>query len=440
MRFPFQTLTSVFGFTKNPQARWLEQAKEQNVIINVRNKEIITQLKMIELTKEELQLVKVIQKLVKENIGLIVDGFYQTIVGIDILREIIIKNSSVEKLKKTLEVHLIEMFDGRIDDQFIEKRLKVAIIHYQIGLDPKWYMGAFQNLQATLLHMVHNHVANRDEALSINLVITKILNFEQQIVLEGYEKENIRQRESQYQEVKELLKSKIIETVERLAVLSEQTSASVQELFASSSEVSSNLQRTAIQAKATQDLAEDGQNRLNALEARINSIHNRTKQMEKAVMQLKQSSDEIRQVVNLVQEIAEQTNLLALNSAIEAARAGEHGKGFSVVSSEVRKLAEQTKFSVGQIKTLIEQTNHFSTEVVASIKEVQDLVGKGYDESQGSKASFNNIVGSMQHNISAVQYVEKEMKELVLIIQEIGVATQNVAVSSDNLYETTKNV
>src|SRR5690606_19614531 len=69
---------------------------------------------------------------------------------------------------------------------------------------------------------------------------------------------------------------------------------------------------------------------------------------------LTEKAKEINKIVVLIDTLSKQTNLLSLNAAIEASRAGEAGRGFNVVATEIRSLAEQTKVAAGQINDLIE--------------------------------------------------------------------------------------
>ena len=89
---------------------------------------------------------------------------------------------------------------------------------------------------------------------------------------------------------------------------------------------------------------------------------------------LSEKAQEIGKVLGLISDIAEQTNLLALNATIEAARAGEAGRGFAVVASEVKALAEQTGKATEQISVQINAIQDATNTSVASINDISEQI------------------------------------------------------------------
>jgi methyl-accepting chemotaxis protein len=100
----------------------------------------------------------------------------------------------------------------------------------------------------------------------------------------------------------------------------------------------------------------------------------RVKRTDEIVTSLARDAKKIGEVVLLIQEIAEQTNLLALNATIEAARAGDAGRGFSVVASEVKTLANQTARATQQIASQVTSIQLVSNEAVQAISEIREII------------------------------------------------------------------
>ncbi|WP_221800087.1 globin-coupled sensor protein [Paenibacillus typhae] len=402
--------------------------------------ELNEQMRMIDLTEEDLSLLRLMKPTVEREIDYITDQFYNTVLGVNKLEAIILEHSSIERLKRTLKEHIIEIFDGNVDEQYIAKRLTIAKIHKRVGLEPKWYLSAFQNLQNVFITVVYGETLKDNERLKAVQTLTKLLNLEQQLVLEAYEKENIREKEEQYLVVKNELKQKIAEFSGELVDLSMDTNAAVEQLVASSNEVNNTFRRTASTAVESREMAKDGQDQLGSLSGQINLIYESTNEMERSVNELSSSSQQIQRIVAAVQDIADQTKILSLNATIEAARAGEHGKGFSVVASEVSRLAEDTKSTVIRIGDLTHKSVALTNQVVNEIRKVQELTKSGKEQSVETSRLFSEIVESMQSSTQEIVVVEEEIRVLIQTIEGIGATTAQSAASAEYFRSATDNL
>lgn len=391
---------------------------------------------MVDLTDEDLWVLSRLKPLVTEHIETIVTRFYQNLEHESSLMEIIHDNSSVDRLKKTLTIHIQEMFSGVIDEAFLEKRIRIAHVHLRIGLLSKWYLGAFQDLLLSMLKIFENALSDEEYRRSVKAV-TKILNIEQQIVLEAFEDEHARLRRLD-EESKNELHRQIKDTSGSLAAIFAETTGAVQELVDKSSEIAETSRAGTKTAVSVEQKSIGGKKELEEQEQQMNQMGSKMTQIEQEIKKLEEIAPQIEKIFGIVTGIAEQTNLLSLNASIESARAGEHGKGFAVVANEVRKLSDDTKKTVSTVSELVNNTNAQISIVTKHITDVNQLVNESKDKMSEINRLFDDIVSNMKTSKEQSGRIEGDLQSFLSGLQDVNAAVSQVAVSVDSLVELTK--
>jgi methyl-accepting chemotaxis protein len=233
----------------------------------------------------------------------------------------------------------------------------------------------------------------------------------------------------------------------RIASSAEQTSLQAQAVSAAAEEISRSVDTVSAGSEQMgASIREISQNATEAAQVAAEAV-GLAGRTSVTMNQLGESSSEIGNVIKTITSIAEQTNLLALNATIEAARAGEAGKGFAVVASEVKDLAQETARATEDISqrvsaiqsdtegavTAIEEI----TRVIARISDFQTTIASAVEEQTATTAEMNRSVGEaaagsgeIAQNISGVAEAARMTTEGV---QESQQATNELARMSAEL-------
>ena len=199
-------------------------------------------------------------------------------------------------------------------------------------------------------------------------------------------------------------------------------------------------------AENTEQVVNDGMKTVDNLRQKTNDTKKATDTVIGDIEHLEKESQAIYGIVETINGIAEQTNLLSLNASIEAAKAGEFGRGFSVVASEIRKLADQSLKSSGEIAKIIKRIEDQMKKTAMTAKHTETIVLSQEEVLSSTVRVFTdinkhveNLTINLNQIVTGTEGIENAKKDTLRSIESISATTQETAAATEELSAITVN-
>ncbi len=227
----------------------------------------------------------------------------------------------------------------------------------------------------------------------------------------------------------------------------QQTTVTMEELTQSGAQISERAQQVAAAAEATTTAGQAGMQAMERTSRTMEAIREQAEAVAENVVSLSEKTQAIGEIISTVNDIAEQSHLLALNAAIEAAAAGEHGRSFSVIASEVKNLADQSREATVQVRGILGDIQKGITSSVMLTEEAVKRIESGRQQASVADQTIRVLSDSVQQSVQAFQQIvagssqqQIGFSQVMKAVRDIGQASQQTATSTQQLERAALNL
>jgi len=227
----------------------------------------------------------------------------------------------------------------------------------------------------------------------------------------------------------------------------QQTTITMEEVTQSGAQISERAKQVAASAEATASASHAGLQAMENTTRTMEGIREQAEAVAENVVSLSEKTQAIGEIISTVNDIAEQSHLLALNAAIEAAAAGEHGRSFSVIASEVKNLADQSREATVQVRGILGDIQKGINSSVMLTEEAVKRVDSGKQQVDVADRTIRTMSENIQQSVQAFQQIvagsnqqQIGFTQVMQAVRDIGQASQQTAASTQQLEKAALNL
>ena len=423
-------------------------------------------LAFLGLDNETRQELREFSPTLQQALPTLMDGFYHHVREWPALAAMFKDNASIDRARGAQAEHWRKLFSAQFDEAYVTSVQRIGRMHSHIGLDPRFYIGAYSYMMGELLSLACrsrlgwlSSPATRQRIGRLTGAISQTVMLDIDLSVAAYRDETESAHGKKLAHAVSQFETRIGGLAAGLANSSHQLETLAQSMTSTADNTTQQANTVAQAAEAAGAGVSTVASAAEELTASIGEISRQVTQSARVtdravgearhtndiVRALSEGAEKIGQVVELITSIAGQTNLLALNATIEAARAGEAGRGFAVVASEVKSLAQQTGKATEEIGAQISQVQSATNQAVEAIRgitgtieEVATIAASIAAAVEQQNAATAEIARNVQQMSGSTQMVTNSIADVGRSVTETGTASGQVLTAAVELAEQSK--
>jgi methyl-accepting chemotaxis protein len=225
---------------------------------------------------------------------------------------------------------------------------------------------------------------------------------------------------------------------EQLASASEGTSASIQEISASLQQIAGTAQHSKTLSDGARQDAINGREAVEKMIQSMKVIQQMITVTAETIRLLNKRIESIETILEVIKDISDQTSLLSINASIIAKKAGERGRGFNVIADKVRKLADQSNSSAKKIAMIIRDVRKESAHAVEVVSMGDEKVREGVTLAELAGKALDKIILGANESSTVVARIAETTEEQTKVSHDIMESMDQVVEMVNQIQRATK--